>query len=328
MSLITITPVRDDEIDSLWRIFSAEVNHFSYSASYHLWAKHFYEEFGQFKESSMKIMKESQVIGFWPLFVASRGNVSWIGHFSGRIYEPMVIAKFKEEVDLVLPELISTILQGACEHKIGSIFLQATSNFPIYASSLNLEYSHKSVSELSCDLRLSLEELWLLIRKSYRPLISRELKRLSVSFDYNGNPNSLIEFAELHADVAGRVTRSIQDWEAQGKAIENREGVACYIRDSNEKLIGASFCNLAGRFALYSTGAYDRQMMKDGFALGHLAQWEIIKYLKRETDVTSYILYPGSLNSQVSQKEEQILHFKSGFAREVNVYKVFEIPIR
>lgn len=319
--------IKDNELESNWKLFSSEVNHFSYSNSFHLWAKHFYQEKGQFEEFSMRIMKGSELVGFWPLFLVKQEGGDWFGHYGKRIYEPMVFDVFREEIDFAMPQLINHILKRAKENNINKIFIQSGQRFPLLLGDLTQSYTFMPISELTCDLSLSLEEIWSSIRKSYKPLIHRELRNFDVTFENGKNFSSMNEFADLHARAAGRTTRSIEDWEIQGEAIKNDEGVVCYVRNSAGRLIGASFCNIAGEFALYSTGAYDRQVMQTGAALGHLTQWEIIKYLKRETDVTSYILHPGSVNLKVSQKEEQILHFKSGFARKVNIQKVFEIPI-
>jgi FemAB family protein len=290
------------------------------------WAFHYYNEFGRALDCSLSIETQNNAIGFWPLAIVEGNGTSWLGYYAKQILEPLVMENMADAFDQHAPEALNSVLEIARANQVQELLYRSTGQFPAFESYLLENYNFEEAYVTYCDLSEDLGQLWTKLRKSYKSLINRETTKYSVEIINQLNYRGLSEFAALHEEASGRRVRSLGNWEVQGSAIKHGAGIACYIRDDKAQLVGASFCHFLGGAALYSSGAYNRQLEQDGVAISHLSQWETIKYLKSSTQVKKYILDFGASVAELSEKERNILHFKKGFGRSSLVHRIFKIP--
>lgn len=317
--------VEPHEIEYLWDLFSPSNINVNYTRSFHNWARHYYNEFGSCKDISRIITYNNQIIGFWPLFEIVQNGIHSITYYANRIYEPIIVEEFRVQVESSLSSLFEQIILIGRQDPLFEIQIQTYGIFRIFENYLEKNFSSRQVQLSFCDLSLELEQIWQSTRKSYKALIHREEKVISVSFDDCTNFVSIDDYMKLHISASGRTVRSIENWKIQGQAISNGEAILCNLRDLNGKLVGGSYCNVSGKLAIYSSGAYDRSLEEEGRALGHLAQWAIIKYLKNNLGVKKYLLDVGNFSKIQSEKELSILHFKKGFARQSQECKIYSL---
>jgi FemAB family protein len=167
---------------------------------------------------------------------------------------------------------------------------------------------------LCVDLTLSLEEIRLNFRKSYRPLITKGLSTWTVDILESARTPAFDEFRELHRQVAGRVTRSLETWDLQHRALEQGEAFLVTLRDATQRLVGGGFFHVSRTDALYGVGVYDRELFE--MPLGHVIQFKAIERMKQKGLRWYYIgarPYPTDLVAP-TEKELSIARFKEGFA--------------
>ena len=172
--------------------------------------------------------------------------------------------------------------------------------------------------DLIVNLEMTSQEIWGGIRKSYKPLINRA-KRLWTS-EIIDNPDTGVweEFSDLHQSVSGRLTRSLKTWEIQRQWVLSEVAFAVYLRDKENRLIGAALFAHNQSAANYFTGVYDRHLFDQPVA--HLVQWEAILEMQRRRIRLYRIgerLYSGQMPTP-SEKELTISFFKEGFASKIS----------
>lgn len=172
--------------------------------------------------------------------------------------------------------------------------------------------------ELFVDLRLTLPEIKSSFRKSYRSLVTSGERLWQVEvLKAPGNLTIWNEFRALHANVSGRVTRSLQSWQLQHEALVNDEGFLISLRDDENRMVGAGFFNCSSDEGVYSVGAYDRSLFNK--PLGHVVQYRAIEELRKRGCSWYRIgtrFFSGD-EPKPSKKELSISNFKSGFASHV-----------
>ena len=125
-------------------------------------------------------------------------------------------------------------------------------------------------------------------------------------------------YKDIHFKAAGRQTRPDETWNIMLDWIRNKDSILSIATKGKEK-ISAQLINVFNNRAYYQSGAtlpdYERER-----GLGHLAQWEIIKYLNN-SGVTHYDLglnmYPNISQEVADAKLLGISRFKSGFGADI-----------
>lgn len=169
--------------------------------------------------------------------------------------------------------------------------------------------------ELYVDLSRPLADIRSGFRKSYRPLIGKGLRLWRVERHVGGvSPEVFAEFRDLHIRVAGRVTRGIETWELQQRAIGAGEAFLIVLRDAAGAMVGGGLFHVSRDEAVYAVGAYDRDLFDQ--PLGHVVQMAAIEEMTA-MGLKWYLLgvrqYPAD-ESRPAAKELSISQFKEGFA--------------
>jgi hypothetical protein len=135
---------------------------------------------------------------------------------------------------------------------------------------------------------------------------------------------------QLHAEVAGRVTRSELTWKRQAAHTSTGQGLLVMLRqatmpssqaadaqpiaEDTDGIVGAAYFDIGCGEMMYSSAAYRRELFDQ--PIGHLAQWAAINYA-RQQGIRQYRV--GSLpvaatHPNASAKELQIAGFKGSVA--------------
>lgn len=167
---------------------------------------------------------------------------------------------------------------------------------------------------------LTLEEIRGSIRKSFRPLVSmgQKLWKAEVIDQMSISEALWEEFRQLHIAVAGRVTRSLESWQAQLRMIEAGEAFYVQLREpSDDRLVGGGLFQTTRDECVYAIGAYDRNLFDK--PLGHLVQYLAIlraMEMKLKWHKIGYRPFAGD-HTRPSLKEISIGEFKQGFSTHI-----------
>jgi lipid II:glycine glycyltransferase (peptidoglycan interpeptide bridge formation enzyme) len=129
-------------------------------------------------------------------------------------------------------------------------------------------------------------------------------------------------YKNIHFQAAGRKTRPDKTWDVMFEWIQNDLSILAVTTKEGE-YVSAQFVNNYDRKAYYQSGATHPEYERER-GVGHLAQWEIIKYLK-SNDFTHYELgwnwYPNISQEVADEKMLGISRFKAGFG--ADIYPLF-----
>ncbi|MBM4077044.1 MAG: hypothetical protein FJ267_15550 [Planctomycetes bacterium] len=167
---------------------------------------------------------------------------------------------------------------------------------------------------MSVSLSKEEEGRWMQLRPRYRTYVRRDSSKFEFSLFTSTDPSGIDALRELHLRAAGRSTRSIETWERQRDAIVRGEAfVVLAALDGRD--VGGSLVHHSSTEAVYAVGAFDRDLMADGLAIGHCVQWRIWQTLVHNFDIGRYILGTRLINqSDNDGKSAAINQFKDGFS--------------
>lgn len=175
------------------------------------------------------------------------------------------------------------------------------------------------------DLSLSEEQLHQQIRKSYGSLINWGLRNLEITVFDADTVNKVIveEFKQLHAEAAGRQTRSARSWQIQYEMVRNREAFIVLGRQ-DKRLVTAAFFVFSEKLCNYSSSASRRDMFDK--PLAHSILWKAIlqarnmgcRYFETgEQWYPNHIELLETVDEKVLQEDKEkklgICKFKRGF---------------
>ena len=168
--------------------------------------------------------------------------------------------------------------------------------------------------DLYLDLRPELPAIKSCFRKSYKSLITSGRREWTVGVMDSPDPVVWAEFNQLHFEVSGRRTRSRETWDLQLEQIAQGERILIFLREGKNRMVGGGFFEFTQDEALYSVGAYDRNLFHK--PLGHVVQATAIEEFKRR-GVRWYKIgrrfFPSD-EPGPTDKDLSISEFKSGFA--------------
>jgi Acetyltransferase (GNAT) domain len=153
------------------------------------------------------------------------------------------------------------------------------------------------------------------LRKGHRPQVKWGRSHLALTLvDHrNADIDLLDRYRQLHADVAGRVTRGEESWQATNRLIQSRKG-RLVLSSLDGELVGGTLVLDAGQTAYYGSGAYRREHFDK--PLGH---WPLLAAIlaSRENGLRRFDLGDVTPRPLDSEKDRNIIRFKRGFSPDV-----------
>ncbi len=258
--------------------------------------------------------------GILPLFAHQKKDKKWILSTNGiEIVEPIFIKTLGEKVRKKLEiKILNLIFDLSRELKIdkcqfANMELSSLSKWHIKL----LEGAHQNFLTYHhiIDLSLSIENIKLKFRKSFKPLINKGLREWKVQVKEKVTEEEFDKFRLLHKSVVGKSTRSIESWKKQKKQVDDGEAFIVIVLDKKDYLLGAGFFTHTKNLGRYSVGVY-----RLGYNnLGHIVQMKAIETLKSKGlnyyEMGSKYIY--SDKSKTSEKELSISFFLEGFSTNV-----------
>ena len=271
---------------------------------------------------SLVVYNNKQPVGVMPLMAHQNENNKWVLSSNGvEIVEPIFIPtlarKVKKRLESQLVELVDTLsdsLNIKCNQFVNMEYGQMSSWYLMWAERANKAFS---THHLLVDLSLSLEEIRLKFRKSFKPLINKALREWKVEVHKSVSKETFDRFRLLHKEVAGQSTRSIESWNEQKKQIDLLESFLVTISNAQDQMIGAGLFTYSSYQGLYCVGAYKRELFDK--PLGHAVQMKAIETLKRK-GLHWYEIGQKHLKIDrlpATNKELSISHFKEGFSTQI-----------
>jgi FemAB family protein len=257
-----------------------------------------------------------------PLMAHQNESNQWVLSSNGvEIVEPIFIPtlarKVKKRLESQLVELVDTLsdsLNIKCNQFVNMEYGQMSSWYLMWAERANKTFS---THHLLVDLSLSLEEIRLKFRKSFKPLINKALREWKVEVHEEVSQETFDRFRLLHKEVAGYSTRPIESWNKQKKQIDLSESFLVTVSNDQDQMVGAGLFTYSSYQGLYCVGAYKRELFDK--PLGHAVQMKAIETLRRKG---LYWYEIGQKHLKIDRvpatdKELSISHFKEGFSTQV-----------
>jgi FemAB family protein len=271
---------------------------------------------------SLVLYNNKQPVGVMPLMVHKNELNEWILSSNGvEIVEPIFIPtlarKVKKRLESQLAELINTL-----SNKLYIRYCQFTNMEYGQLSSWYLMWIERasktfSTHHLLVDLSLSLEEIRLKFRKSFKPLINKALREWRIETHESVSEEIFDQFRLLHKEVAGQSTRPIESWNEQKKQIDLSESFLITVSNAQNQMVGAGLFTYSNYHSLYCVGVYKRELFDK--PLGHAVQMKAIEILKNK-GLHWYEIGQKHLKvdrNPATDKELSISHFKEGFSTQV-----------
>jgi len=271
---------------------------------------------------SLVLYINKKPVGIMPLMVYQNENNVWVLSSNGiEIVEPIFIptlaSKVKKRLESQLAELIYTLarmLDIRCCQFTNMNYRQLSDWYLLWAAKANEVFS---THHLLVDLSLSLDDIRLRFRKSYKPLINKGLREFKVEVHEQVSEELFDQFRLLHKYVVGHSTRPIESWNQQRKQIDSLDCFLITVSDTQNQIIGAGFFGCSSYQGFYNVGAYKRELFDK--PIGHMVQMKAIETFKKRGvcwyEIGQKFLKVDKISP--TEKELSISHFKEGFSTHV-----------
>ena len=271
---------------------------------------------------SFIIYNNKEPVGAMPLMVHQNEHNEWVLSSNGveiiePVFIPTIARKVKKRLESQLAEMVyalsSKLEIGCCQftnmeygHLSGWYLMWAEKACEVF-----------STHHLLVDLSLPLEEIRLKFRKSFKPLINKNLREWKVEVHESLSEEIFDRFKQLHKEVAGRSTRPIESWNEQRKQIDSLESFLVTVSDTQGEMVGAGLFVYSSYQSLYCVGAYKRELFDK--PIGHAVQMKAIETLKKNGTLWYEIgqKHLETDKTPPTEKELSISHFKQGFSTHV-----------
>jgi FemAB family protein len=168
--------------------------------------------------------------------------------------------------------------------------------------------------QLYVDTEEGLEEIRAKFRKSNKNNLNVAAKTWQTEIYHKCDTSSFGEFFELHKEVSGRLTRSLETWELQRRALIAGKAYLVVLRESTGRMVGAGYFMVSKSESYYGVAAFRRELFEQ--PLGHLVVWEGLKFAKslgiRWFNIGNRCY--EHLDPEATPKQLAIADFKEGFA--------------
>ena len=269
-------------------------------------------------DKSFVIVENNRCVGICFLPIENINNIISISIADGYIISPLSLEK---RIEKKIFEEINNIVKILNIQKI-----------KFYLDPLVLEYKNKfntlleygfinaSTSDCLIDLKLSQQELWKNLRKSYKALINNALKNNDfeiVIIDKNNPDHNIHElYRDLHKKCAGN-TRVKETFDKQFEMLKNDLASLIGLK-LKDKFIGFNYFFHYKKTVIYASGADDPQYENSKIPIYHVILWIAIKYYKKREFEYFEFSQPCGFNTingfddYMDNKQISISHFKRG----------------
>lgn len=271
---------------------------------------------------SIVLYQDKEAIGIMPLLAHQNQKKEWILSSNGiEIVEPIfkqtvarrVKKRFESELKDLIYSLVKQLKIKQCQF-VNTGFFGLSSWYFMWAEKAKEVFS---THHILVDLSLSLQDIRLKFRKSFKPFINKGLREWKVEVHEKVTDELFEEFRLLHKSVAGRSTRPIESWDKQKEQIESMESFIVSVAGEDNVMVGAGLFTYSRDSGFYSVGAYKRELSDQ--PLGHAVQMKAIETLKNN-GVKWYEIGLKRLKidkKPPTDKELALTHFMHGFATHV-----------
>lgn len=279
----------------------------------------YFADVGSVEDWSIILYSDGVPSGLWPISRRTlRSGQVILDSFGSPLCEPFSTRnRFTSPlsgsiVTSTVNELVESSSASECSIELRLMPDGSLSDLGVWASR---KYPMLGCSvEMSVDLPNELAMRWMHLRKSYRPLVRRDSPKMDFSLHTDSDPSGIDVLRQLHLRAAGRSTRGIRTWERQREAIARGEAFVV-LASFEGREVGGCLIHHSSTEAVYAVGAYDRDLMATGLAIGHCVQWRVWQVLVDDFGITHYIL--GSRTIPQSDEDEKVAainQFKEGFS--------------
>lgn len=279
---------------------------------------------GEWHELSCVLRSDNKAVAIWPLTISERDGVASLSSQGLPVMPPL----FVPECPPTTLKKFTNECQRIADRLAAQLNLTEWRSAPAFVDRAGLDKWHLTAMgqgarcsvrhELYIDLRLTLPEIKSGFRKSFRSLVTSGERLWDV--EIMRAPGKAVvweEFRLLHAEVAGRTTRSLESWQSQLAALAADEGFLVVLRDASGRMVGAGYFICSADEGVYAVATYDRSLFDK--PLGHVVQYRAIEELQRR-GCSWYRIgnrsFPGD-EQEPNAKELAIAAFKQGFASHV-----------
>jgi hypothetical protein len=170
-----------------------------------------------------------------------------------------------------------------------------------------------------CDLSLDERTIHRKLRKSFQSLINTGRLNMRMAYFNVRNPDSSLfeAYRELHAYVAGQVTRPAESWRVMFDWIAGGRGELALAYLDTGELVAGTMTFDGAEVAYYASGAYDRSNFDK--PLAHFPLYDAVLRSK-ERGMRYFDLGLLPARGTVSDKEYNIGYFKRGFASSIETH--------
>lgn len=281
---------------------------------------------------SIVLYDKKKAVGIMPLIAHKNQDKQWILSSNGielvePIFDQNLGRKVKKKLEIELIDLIFTLAKKLniqqCQF-VNTEFFRLSSWYLMLTEKANESFA---THHILVDLSLSIHDIRLNFRKSFKPFINKGLKEWIVEVHEQVTIESFEQFRLFHKSVAGRSTRSIDSWNIQKKQIDFKESFIVYVKGENNILVGAGLFTYSRDNGFYSVGAYKRDLSDK--PLGHVVQMKAIETFKKNGVKWYEIGLKHLLIDKIppTKKQLTLTHFREGFATHVAARQHLIAPI-
>ena len=280
---------------------------------------------------SVILYHNGKPIGLWPLSLRKQAGQYAFATNEGPVLPPIYIQGISEKVirkydEACLDAMHSFYMLSGKAINISPMWegkqtFLPTANRPQsmiwYRKCMEKSATANVCNDLYVNLSLNEASIHQKMRKSFRSLVHEGERLWDVKIHSQVTRELFREYRLMHARVAGRVTRSIDSWNLQEKAINEKDAFLVTARDENNELIGGGFFSISRDEGSYGVGVYNRDLFDK--PVSHVIQWNAIKYMKGlglKWHKIGRRFYKGD-TAVPSEKELNIAYFKEGFATDM-----------
>ena len=271
---------------------------------------------------SIVLYNNKEAVGVMPLMAHKNDKQEWILSSNGiEVVEPIfnqfLARRVKKRLETELRDLIYDIAKQLniqqCQFS-NYEFFGLSSWYLMWAENAKEVFT---THHILVDLSLSLKDIRLKFRKSFKPFINKGLREWRVEVHEQVSSELFERFRLLHKSVAGRSTRPIESWSKQKKQIDSMESFIVLVTGEDNDLVGAGLFSYSRDNGFYSVGAYKRELSDK--PLWHVVQMKAIETFKKN-GVKWYEIGLKHLKvdkKPPTEKQLSLTHFKEGFATHI-----------